>query len=79
MRTVEIFVTVIVVLAVVALGVLLIHLLNSQHAERIAAFRYGTGARRDLSDGERGRVRRRRRTRNGVNATPNRTKTFHGA
>lgn len=58
--------TVIAVLAVVALGVLLIHLLNSQHDERIAAFRYGTGTRRDLNDGERGRVRRRSRTRNGV-------------
>ncbi|MFE0799458.1 hypothetical protein [Streptomyces sp. NPDC058812] len=61
----EIFVTVIVVLAVVALGVLLIHLLNAQNDERIAAFRYGTGGRRELSDGERGRVRRRRHSRNG--------------
>jgi non-ribosomal peptide synthetase component E (peptide arylation enzyme) len=34
----EIFVTVIVVLAVIALGVLPIHLLNSQRDERIAAF-----------------------------------------
>ncbi|MFH0177334.1 hypothetical protein [Streptomyces cacaoi] len=35
------FVTVIVVLAMIAFGVLLIHLLNSQHSDRIAAFRYG--------------------------------------
>ncbi|MGW6960139.1 hypothetical protein [Streptomyces chartreusis] len=37
----ETFVTVIVVLATIAFGVLLIHLLNSQHSERIAAFHYG--------------------------------------
>lgn len=37
----ETFVTVIVLLAMVALGVLLIHLLNNQHDERIAAFHYG--------------------------------------
>jgi hypothetical protein len=37
----EISVTMIVVLAVVAVGVLLIHLLNSQRDERIAAFQYG--------------------------------------
>ncbi|MCG8966297.1 hypothetical protein [Streptomyces sp. CL12-4] len=37
----EIFVTMIVLLAVIALGVLLIHLLNAQHDERIAAFHYG--------------------------------------
>jgi hypothetical protein len=35
------FVTVVVILAVIALGVLLIHLLNSQHGDRIAAFHYG--------------------------------------
>ncbi|CAM5529468.1 Secreted protein OS=Streptomyces aurantiogriseus OX=66870 GN=GCM10010251_07520 PE=4 SV=1 [Streptomyces aurantiogriseus] len=37
----EIFVTVFVIVAMIALGVFLIHLLNSQHDERIAAFRYG--------------------------------------
>ncbi|MFI6009627.1 hypothetical protein ACIBAG_12505 [Streptomyces sp. NPDC051243] len=37
----ETFVTVIVILAMIALGVLLIHLLNSQHGDRIAAFHYG--------------------------------------
>ncbi len=36
-----ILVTVIVLLAVMALGVLVIHLLNAQHVERIAAFHYG--------------------------------------
>ncbi|MGC9538219.1 hypothetical protein [Streptomyces sp. UG1] len=37
----ETFVTVIVILAMIALGVLLIHLLNSQHGDRMAAFHYG--------------------------------------
>ncbi|MFE0721817.1 hypothetical protein ACFW23_12745 [Streptomyces rochei] len=37
----EILVTVIVLLAAIALGVLVIHLLNAQHDERIAAFHYG--------------------------------------
>jgi hypothetical protein len=37
----DIFVTVLVLLAIVAVGVLLIHLLNNQHDERIAAFHYG--------------------------------------
>ncbi|BAC72497.1 hypothetical protein AQJ43_21950 [Streptomyces avermitilis] len=36
----EIFVNVLVLLAMIALGVLLIHLLNSQHDDRIAAFHY---------------------------------------
>ncbi|MDF3146754.1 hypothetical protein, partial [Streptomyces sp. T21Q-yed] len=35
------FLTVIVVLAMIAFGVLLIHLLNSQHSDRVAAFHYG--------------------------------------
>ncbi|MFI9762188.1 hypothetical protein ACIHFB_30155 [Streptomyces sp. NPDC051963] len=35
------FVTVLVLLAIVAVGVLLIHRLNNQHGERIAAFHYG--------------------------------------
>jgi hypothetical protein len=34
-------VTVAVILGMIALGVLLIHLLNSQHSERIAAYHYG--------------------------------------
>lgn len=38
MSTVEIFVTVIVVLAMTALGVLLIHLLDARRDERVAAF-----------------------------------------
>ncbi|MFE0879449.1 hypothetical protein ACFW4X_32000 [Streptomyces smyrnaeus] len=33
-------VTVVVVIAMIALGVLLIHRLNAQHDQRIAAFRY---------------------------------------
>jgi hypothetical protein len=37
----ETFVTAAVLLAMVAVGVLLIHLLNDQHDERIAAFPYG--------------------------------------
>jgi hypothetical protein len=36
-----ILVTMIVLLAAIALGVLVIHLLNAQHDERIAAFHYG--------------------------------------
>ncbi|MET7619262.1 hypothetical protein [Streptomyces sp. NPDC005408] len=35
------FFTVLVLLATVALGALAIHMLNSQHDERIAAFPYG--------------------------------------
>jgi len=37
----ETLVTVVVLLAMVAVGVLLIHLLNNQHDERITAFPYG--------------------------------------
>ncbi|MFF3847163.1 hypothetical protein [Streptomyces sp. NPDC002328] len=37
----ETFVTVTVIIAMIALGVLLIHRLNSQHSDRIAAFHYG--------------------------------------
>ncbi|MFD3308847.1 hypothetical protein [Streptomyces sp. NPDC058694] len=36
----ETFVTVVVILAMVALGTFLIHRLNNQHDERIAAFRF---------------------------------------
>ncbi|MBH5336109.1 hypothetical protein IHE55_15465 [Streptomyces pactum] len=36
----EALITTVVILAVIALGVLLIHLLNAQHGQRIAAFRY---------------------------------------
>jgi hypothetical protein len=39
--TVETFVTVLVILAMIALGAFLIHLLDAQHGERIAAFHYG--------------------------------------
>lgn len=37
----ETFVTAIVVLAMIAFGVLLIHMLNSQHSDRMTAFHYG--------------------------------------
>jgi hypothetical protein len=37
----ETFVTVVALLAMVTVGVLLIHLLNNQHDERITAFPYG--------------------------------------
>ncbi|WP_369237112.1 hypothetical protein AB5J56_30535 [Streptomyces sp. R21] len=37
----ETLVTVVVLLAMVTVGVLLIHLLNNQHDERITAFPYG--------------------------------------
>ncbi|MGW1717927.1 hypothetical protein [Streptomyces sp. GQFP] len=37
----ETFLTVIVTLAMIAVGVLLIHRLNSQHDDRIASFHYG--------------------------------------
>ncbi|MER5465796.1 hypothetical protein ABT010_35045 [Streptomyces sp. NPDC002668] len=35
------FVTVLVLMAMIALGALAIHMLNTQHDERIAAFPYG--------------------------------------
>jgi hypothetical protein len=38
---VETFVTVAVILGMIVLGVFLIHQLNSQHRDRIAAFHYG--------------------------------------
>ncbi|MEU0369638.1 hypothetical protein ABZ070_05120 [Streptomyces sp. NPDC006283] len=37
----EIAITVSAIIAVIIIGVLLIHLLNCQHDERIAAFHYG--------------------------------------
>ncbi|MFI6855657.1 hypothetical protein [Streptomyces sp. NPDC050416] len=37
----ETFVTVAAILGMIALGVFLIHQLNSQHSDRIAAFHYG--------------------------------------
>ncbi len=41
MRTVDILVTVVVLLAVIAAGAFLVHRLNSQHGDRSAAFHYG--------------------------------------
>ncbi|MGW0763541.1 hypothetical protein ACWD1Y_45025 [Streptomyces sp. NPDC002814] len=52
----ETFVTVVVLLAMVAPGAFLIYRLNNQHDERIAAFQ-------DHGDGGRGRLRLRRRAR----------------
>ena len=58
-------ITVAVILSMIALGALMIHLLNGQHAERISAFRFSTSlpsataARRDHRDGGRGRTRPR--------------------
>ncbi|MFF4252071.1 hypothetical protein ACFY1L_12765 [Streptomyces sp. NPDC001663] len=56
----ETFVTAVVLSAMVAVGVLLIHLLNNQHDERIEAFHYG---RSRSAVRRRGRLRARRRTR----------------
>jgi hypothetical protein len=39
----DIVVTVIVLLAVIAMGAFLIHRLNAQHGDRTAAFHYGRG------------------------------------
>ncbi|WNZ09851.1 hypothetical protein [Streptomyces sp. 11x1] len=87
----ETFLTLIVIIAVIVFGSLLIHRLNSQHGDRIAAFHYGrsrtpdagprpsaprkarvragttgTGRRRDAGSG---RLRLRRRTREGAVST----------
>ncbi|MFE9706110.1 hypothetical protein [Streptomyces sp. NPDC005930] len=43
MRTLEILLTVVVLLAVIAAGAFLIHRLNAQHGDRSAAFHYGRG------------------------------------
>lgn len=64
----ETFVTVVVLLAMIALGVMLIHLLNNQHTERLNDFSYGrsrAAVRSDHRVGERGLRRpwRRARTR----------------
>ncbi|SHI10487.1 hypothetical protein [Streptomyces sp. 3214.6] len=63
----ETFVAVLALLAMVAVGVLLIHLLNNQHDERIAVFQYGrsrSAVRGSApSAPQRGRLRPRHRTR----------------
>ncbi|MEV2209967.1 hypothetical protein AB0H86_00320 [Streptomyces sp. NPDC050997] len=41
MRTMETFVTVVVLMAMIALGVLLVHMANRQRGDRIAAFHRG--------------------------------------
>lgn len=58
----ETFVTVVLILAMIALGMLLIHRLNSQHSDRIAPFHYGrsgmpvTGAAPSVPRKARGRA-----------------------
>ncbi|MCX4512226.1 hypothetical protein OHA27_18335 [Streptomyces sp. NBC_01619] len=53
----EIAITVSVIIAMIIIGVLMIHLLNGQHDERIAAFHYG-----DTRPGIGRRSRKSRRT-----------------
>lgn len=52
----ETAITVSVIIAMIVIGVLLIHLLNGQHDERIAAFHYGDAV---PGIGRRGRKSRR--------------------
>ncbi|MEU0392665.1 hypothetical protein ABZ208_07810 [Streptomyces sp. NPDC006208] len=52
----EIAITVSVIIAMIIIGMLWIHLLNGQHDERIAAYRYG-----DVMPGVRRRSRKGRR------------------
>jgi hypothetical protein len=65
-RTVEILVSVVAILGMIVLGVFLIHQLNSQHSDRIAAFHYGrsglpvAGPASATSRKPRGRFSRRR-------------------
>ncbi|MDI6514767.1 hypothetical protein QMA61_00995 [Streptomyces coelicoflavus] len=69
----DILVTVVVLLAVIAAGAFLIRRLNSQHGDRGAAFHYGRGGvvapgpEDPRRYGTRGRLRPRRRT-HGVSA-----------
>ncbi|WP_431047174.1 hypothetical protein ACQUSR_33660 [Streptomyces sp. P1-3] len=57
----ETVITTAVILAMIALGVLLIHLLNGQHDQRIAAFRYS-----DVLPVRGSRSRKRRRPADGA-------------
>lgn len=61
----ETVITVAVILAMIAMGALLIHQLNAQHEERIASFRYG-----EAIPGLRRRRPRRRRRATGPAGTP---------
>ncbi|MGW1884549.1 hypothetical protein [Streptomyces sp. NPDC001970] len=74
----EIAITVSVIIAMIIIGVLWIHLLNGQHDERIAAFRYG-----DVMPGVRRRSRKGRRpaepAAGSPAATPHRKQPDEGA
>ncbi|MFD3840004.1 hypothetical protein ACFWWC_27700 [Streptomyces sp. NPDC058642] len=65
----DVFVTVAVIVAMTVLGVLLIHLLNSQHSDGVSAFHYGRygmpvqGPASTAPRKARPRLRPRRRTR----------------
>ncbi|MGW0698309.1 hypothetical protein ACWD0A_03015 [Streptomyces sp. NPDC002867] len=63
----ETAITVSVIIAMILIGVLLIHLLNGQHAERIAAFHYGEVV---PGIGRRRRKSRRPAERAGSSVTP---------
>jgi hypothetical protein len=65
----ELFVTVAVIVAMLVFGVLVMHLLNSQHSDGVSGFHYGrsgmpvTGPAPPAERKGRGRLRPRRRTR----------------
>jgi len=65
----DVFVTVAVIVAMTVVGVLLIHLLNSQHSDGVSAFHYGRsgmpvpGPASRVPRKARARLRPRRRTR----------------
>ncbi|NWF26961.1 hypothetical protein HW130_11880 [Streptomyces sp. PKU-EA00015] len=63
----ETAITVSVIIAMIVIGVLLIHLLNGRHAERIAAFHYGDAV---PGIGRRGRRSRRPAERAGSPVVP---------
>jgi hypothetical protein len=70
----DIVVTVIVLLAVIAMGAFLIHRLNAQHGDRTAAFHYGRGGMvapdRDTTEGRTPRRTEAPRPRPDPNDTP---------
>ncbi|MGW7240959.1 hypothetical protein [Streptomyces sp. NPDC054804] len=72
----ETFVTVVVLLAMVAVGVLLIHLLNNQHDDRISAFPYGRS--RAVVQGPAPPARQKGRGRAGTSGTGDHRDGGHG-
>ncbi|MCX5047962.1 MULTISPECIES: hypothetical protein [unclassified Streptomyces] len=70
----ETFVVVLVILAMIAVGAFLIHLLNAQHGDRIAAFHYGRFGM--AAPGPDSSVPRRKRGR--ARKAPRRAATRHG-